>query len=117
MFLSYLRIALRQLRTQKSYSAINIAGLAIGIASCLLMLLYLRDEMTFDAFHDNSALIYRILSTRSLPDHQKRTLPFTMGPLGPEATREIPGVASSVRLMDSWGLGRFTVGYGAMKFY
>ena len=50
MFKNYLKIALRQLRKQKFYSAIKIGGFALGIATCLLMTLYIRHETDFDRF-------------------------------------------------------------------
>ena len=55
MFRNYLIIAVRNLKRQKVYSAINILGLAVGIAFCILTFLYLRNEWTFDTFHENGS--------------------------------------------------------------
>jgi putative ABC transport system permease protein len=60
MFKNYLKIALRQLRKQKFYSAIKIGGFALGIATCLLMTLYIRHETDFDRFYPNATRIYRV---------------------------------------------------------
>ena len=60
MFTNYLKIAIRQLRKQKFYSAIKIGGFALGIATCLLMTLYIRSETNFDRFYSNTNRIYRV---------------------------------------------------------
>jgi putative ABC transport system permease protein len=58
MLKNYLMTAWRNIRRQKGYSFINIAGLAVGMAACLLILLWVRDELSFDKFHENYADIY-----------------------------------------------------------
>jgi putative ABC transport system permease protein len=60
MFQNYLKIALRNLLRQKSYTAINIVGLASGMACCLLLMLYVQHEFSFDQFHTNADRIYRV---------------------------------------------------------
>jgi putative ABC transport system permease protein len=51
MFKNYLKIAFRNIVRHKGYSFINIAGLAAGIACCMLIMLYVRDELSFDRYH------------------------------------------------------------------
>jgi len=58
MFKNYFKSAWRNIRRHKGYSFINIAGLAVGMAACLLILLWVRDELSFDKFHKNYAHIY-----------------------------------------------------------
>ena len=60
MFKNYLKIALRNLRKHKTYSAINITGLAIGLAASLLILLHVQDELSFDGFHTKADRIHRV---------------------------------------------------------
>ena len=60
MLRNYLIIAFRFFARQRGFSIINISGLTIGIASSLLLLLYIQDELTFDTFHEDSNLIYRV---------------------------------------------------------
>lgn len=60
MFKNYLKVALHQLRKQKFYSAIKIGGFALGIATCLLMTLYIRHETDFDRFYPHTDRIYRV---------------------------------------------------------
>jgi putative ABC transport system permease protein len=64
MFKNYLKIALRQLGRHKGYTIINILGLAIGMACCLLILMYVQDEMSYDKFHDDGDRIYRMALER-----------------------------------------------------
>ena len=61
MFKNYLIIALRNLNRQKSFSAINILGLAIGLGTCFLIVLYIQDELSFDAWHAKGDRIYRVI--------------------------------------------------------
>ena len=58
MLLNYLKITLRNIRRQKVFSFINIAGLAIGIASCVLIMLWVQDELSYDRFHENASDLY-----------------------------------------------------------
>ncbi len=60
MIKNYLKVALRNLWKNKSFSAINIFGLAIGIGTCLLITLFVLDELSFDKFNKKSARIYRV---------------------------------------------------------
>ncbi|MGH7598069.1 MAG: ABC transporter permease, partial [bacterium] len=62
MLKNYLKIALRHLQRQKVYSFINLAGLAIGMACAILILLWVQDELSFDRFHNNAKNIYRVVS-------------------------------------------------------
>jgi ABC-type antimicrobial peptide transport system permease subunit len=62
MFFNYLKIAFRNLKRNKLYSLINIFGLAIGLACCIMILLWIVDEFSYDKQHDKSELIGRIIS-------------------------------------------------------
>ncbi len=61
MFRNYLKVALRNIKWHKSYSFINIAGLAIGLSCCILILLYIRYELSYDKYHSDSRYIYRVV--------------------------------------------------------
>ncbi|MEQ6166378.1 ABC transporter permease [Ekhidna sp. MALMAid0563] len=60
MIKNYLKVAIRTLLRQKSYAGINILGLAIGLASCLLIMMYVFHERSYDHFYPNSERIYRV---------------------------------------------------------
>ncbi len=57
---NYTKIVLRKIKRQKGYSFINIAGLAIGMACCIVMVLYIHSELSFDTFHENADRIYAL---------------------------------------------------------
>jgi len=62
MIKSYLKIALRNLRRHPSYTFINMTGLVVGMTCCMLIILFVRDELSFDQHHENADRIYRIVS-------------------------------------------------------
>ncbi len=69
MFQNNLKIALRNLLRQKVYSFINILGLAVGVASCLLIVLFIRNEFSYDKFFTDHERIYRMVLERKYPNH------------------------------------------------
>ena len=60
MFRSYLKIAFRSLKKSKGFTALNITGLAAGLGVCLLIVLYVTDELSYDRYNVNADRIYRI---------------------------------------------------------
>jgi putative ABC transport system permease protein len=111
MFTNYLKIALRNILKHKSYAFVNIAGLAVGIACCLLILLYVQDELSYDRFHQNAAQIYRA----TLATSQQR-VEVTPSILGPIFQREFPEVAQSARLYETTRFGAVVVQHGERIF-
>jgi putative ABC transport system permease protein len=97
MFKNYFTVALRNLKKQKFYSFINIAGLSIGIACCILILLFVQDELSFDTFHTQSGSIYRIL-TEFDSDGQRVLIAPTALPLAPVLRIDIPEVTTIARI-------------------
>lgn len=69
MLTNYLKIALRNLFKQKVYSLINILGLSVGIASCLLIVMFVLHETSFDKFQANADHIYKVALERKYPNH------------------------------------------------
>src|SRR5688572_3974434 len=68
MFKNYLKTAIRNLWRSKVFSLINILGLSVGLACCMLIFLYSKDELSYDRFHEKKDNIYRITSTITRPD-------------------------------------------------
>ena len=66
MLQKFIIIALRNIRRQKFYSILNILGLAIGITCCLLIVLYIQTELSYDRFYDNADNIYRLGITNNM---------------------------------------------------
>ncbi|MDH4271607.1 MAG: ABC transporter permease, partial [Candidatus Aminicenantes bacterium] len=106
---NYLKIALRNLGRHKGTSFLNIAGLAFGMACCILILLWVRDETSFDRFHVNADDIYRVLQEVKFSDHET-TWAITQGPLGPGLEKDVPEIARAVRLKSR----RFQVRQGGL---
>ncbi len=96
MFNNYIKVVLRNISRNKLYSFLNIAGLAIGIACCILILLYVQDELSYDRFHENADRIYRVNSHFSIKD---RVMNFatTAHVQGPLLKDEYPEVENYVR--------------------
>ncbi|UII34388.1 ABC transporter permease [Fulvivirga ulvae] len=70
MVRNYIKIALRSLLKNKIYTFINVAGLSIGVASCLMIVINVQDELSYDDFHKDSDQIYKFVLERLYPDHK-----------------------------------------------
>ncbi|MCK4932574.1 MAG: ABC transporter permease [Candidatus Aminicenantes bacterium] len=111
MFNNYLKIALRNIFKHKGYSLINIVGLAIGMACCLLILLYIQDELSYDRYHENADRIYRVIEEVRLEGvgEESSSMPF---PTGDTLPLEYPdAVEASVRFFN-FQLPTMSVQYG-----
>ncbi len=105
MFKNYLKITLRNIKRHKAYSLINIFGLAIGMALCILILVYVQDELSYDNFHEKGDRIYRIAE---LENHDGELLHYMR--IGPGVTEKLKvdfpdAVENTVRLLpagDVW---------------
>jgi putative ABC transport system permease protein len=86
----YLKVALRQLAREKLYALLNVAGLALGLACCLMLGLYLWGELTYDRHHVNHERIYRIANSLGQGDGRSSDLAVTSSPLGPMLVEEYP---------------------------
>jgi putative ABC transport system permease protein len=102
MFNNYLKIAFRNLKRYKAYSLINIAGLAIGIACCLLIVLFVRDELSFDRFHEHKNQIYRVIVQQPGQFYMNTDyLAVTPAPLASALKEEFPEVITATRFDQS----------------
>ncbi|MGH7452358.1 MAG: ABC transporter permease, partial [bacterium] len=98
MLKNYLKITLRNLRKHKVYSFINILGLAIGITCCLLILLYVQDELNYDRFHQRSDRIHRlVISGRARGEARVLSTAQSPSPWAPAFVQDNPGVENYVR--------------------
>lgn len=113
MFNNYMKIAFRNLKNHRVYSFINISGLAIGIACCLLIILYINFEMSYDNYHKDVDRIYRIgidINTKSF----KRTFVSVAFNVGPHLKDNFPQVELSGRI---WPRQNRLVKVGENVFY
>ncbi len=100
MLTNYLKVALRSLRRQKGYAAINVFGLAIGIAGCLLAGLFVRSELTFDRFHKNAERIVRPWVNEDYGPDEQFLSTVTPFPLGPTLAASVPEVEAFTRTLS-----------------
>ncbi len=111
MFKNHLKIALRNIWKHKGYSFINITGLAIGVAACLLLFLWVQDEMSFDRYHEKAKQIYRVSSQYESEGKVRRSAK-TSAPVGPALVSEFPEIEKSVRFSRNG----FVVSYQNKRF-
>jgi putative ABC transport system permease protein len=104
MLLFNLKIAFRNIRKNKVFSLINIAGLAISLAAFILMALSIEDELSFDKFNTNANNIYRIADDKQTPDVLLKSAQ-TAAPVAPAVKEEFPEIKEAARLIQTKGLG------------
>ena len=98
MLKNYLKIAIRNLFKNKVYSFINIFGLSIGLACCLLIMMFVKNELSFDRFHKNPDNIYRAALYENYGKDEKHFNSITPAQLGPMLKDNIPEIKNSVRI-------------------
>lgn len=97
MLKNYIKIAFRNFIRHKGYTFINIFGLATGIVCCLFILVYVRDELSYDKYHEKADQIYRIVNAGLIRGNQIE-IPLVSGPWGPAMVEEFPEVLKAVRI-------------------
>jgi putative ABC transport system permease protein len=100
MLKNYLKITLRTLWKDKGFSFINVSGLAIGISTCILISLYVLDELSYDTFHKNARNIYRLTELLHLPK-EVRPQAVTSPPMAHALQQNFPEVKKTVRFTQS----------------
>ncbi len=102
MFRNYFKTAIRNLQRNKAYAAINIAGLAVGIAACLLIFVMIRYQTSFDNFHHNRDRTYRVVAAFDSPEgkHYSQGSSFA---LGRQLRIDYPQLENVARIFQSGG--------------
>jgi putative ABC transport system permease protein len=114
MFKNYLKVAWRNIVRHKGHSFINIFGLAVGIASCITILLWVRDEASYDRFHANAGSIYRIVVQASDPGGGEESFAVLPPNLGPALKADFPEVRQAARHLP---VGQQIVANGDKRFF
>lgn len=106
MIKNYLKIAFRSLVKQKIYSAINILGLATGIASCVLIVMFVTDEFSYDNFHTAGDRIYKLALERQYPNHSTNyaVVPHSFGDVIQQDFPEVETVVKVGGPFDNTGV-------------
>ena len=102
MFKNYLKVAMRNLWKYKSFSIINITGLAVGLSCFLLIALYVMDELSYDRYNKNASRIYRINSDIHFGGNDLH-LPVTSDMMGAALRKDYPQVEEYTRIYNSNG--------------
>ncbi len=114
MFRNYIRTGLRNIRRHKGYSTLNIMGLAVGLAVCILIFLYVQHELSYDRFHVNAKRIFRMIEFEYLTNDE--TLAFSQQ--GPELASvlksDFPEIEESTRF---YTMRNRLVRYGNHPYY
>jgi len=111
MLKNYLKIALRNIKKHKGYSFINIASLAVGLSCCILILLYIRYEFSYDKYHNDAQYIYRVVR-----EHQGRSVwdNSSEHPLAASLKENFPEVVKATRVKKNDEVG--VVEYNSKRF-
>ena len=103
MFKNYLTVAWRNIKRSKAYSALNILGLAVGLAVFILIMLFVRTEASFDRYHANARNIYRVVQEQPGNVYLgSNVFAVTPGPLAAAMAQDFPEVLAATRF-DTWG--------------
>src|SRR5687768_10343912 len=108
MIKSYFITGIRNLFKQKIYAFIKIIGLALGLATALMIYLYIQEDLSYDTFHDKYDRIVRLLTIDSAEGVSSKHVGVTQPMLAPTAEEELPEVVESVRFT---GGGRYDLSY------
>src|SRR5687768_3407306 len=115
MINNYLLIALRHIRKHFNYSIINIAGLSLGLAICLLLTIWVQHELGFDSFHTNYDRLYRVSLEYSFGGQTSKTA-VSPTALLPAMKQNFEEVENGVRFYDAAAFRPAVVKYGDALF-
>jgi putative ABC transport system permease protein len=99
MLQNYLLTALRNLLRHKVFSFIHISGLSLGLACCMLIVLYTKDEVSFDRFHEKKDRIFRVTVTTT-NDQETHKIGSTNMVVGPSFKEDIPEIETFIRMQN-----------------
>ncbi len=104
MLYHLLTIAIRRSKSNRLFTIINLAGLSLGPACCLLICIYGKGEYDYDRFHESFGRLYRL--TLTVTDTEGKAPGYATGnsafPIGPAVKREVPGVEDFVRIAEDY---------------
>ena len=114
MFKNYIKIAVRSLYKSKGTSIINILGLSIGLSCCIIIFLFVQNELSYDKFHSKSDNIFRVLTIDEALGVSSNLVGITMPMLGDAMETTFPEVENRVRMLPQ---GRQLISYEQQGFY
>ena len=109
MILNYVKLSFRNLLRDSVYAAINIGGLALGIAASIMLMLWVQEELSYDTFHSKADHIYKI-NAKFNNNGTETVWNITPGPIATFGKQNIPAIEEAVRISDYFGTALFTHG-------
>src|SRR5689334_24208381 len=116
MLKNYLIIAWRNIWKSKVSSLINIIGLSTGMICFIIILLYVKNELSFDSYHKNANRIYRVVKDFVNDDGSVIADATTPPALAPALRRDVPEIETATRFAPSWGR-KFLIQYNDQGFF
>ena len=113
MFTNYIKVTLRHLWRNKTYTLINVLGLSIGMTCAILLYLYVQDERSYDSYHRDKSQIYRVESDMKFGDKTYK-LNIVPSPLAPTLQEKYTDIIQSARILD---IDQAIVRLGKQRFY
>ena len=106
MLINYIKIAIRNIRKHKLTTAVNVLGLGIGVAVCLLLLNFIQFQQTYDTEQRNADRIFRVPMEIVEKGGDLQTFAFTYPAVAPHLKKDFPEIEQTVRLRFNGGLAR-----------
>src|SRR4051812_9473655 len=120
MLKTYFKIAWRNIKNNKVFSFINIFGLAVGLTCCMLISIYIYNELSYDTYHKNADRVFQVGAISFDGDKEKRGA-NTSAPVGSVMQQEFPEIESSARMLklfrDDKTLFQVKDASGSRSFY
>ncbi|HEY0678498.1 MAG TPA: ABC transporter permease [Chitinophagaceae bacterium] len=120
MLKSYIKIAWRNLMKSKTFSFINIFGLAVGLTCCMLITLYIHNELSYDSYHKNASRIFQV-GTIFIKNGKEDVRSTTPAPMAKTLQQEFPEIAETARMMGAFAedktLLQFTGNDGELRSF
>ena len=113
MIKNYLKIAFRSLWKNKSFTAINIAGLALGIATCIIIVMYVNNELSYDRYNEKADRIVTVYFQGNIQG-QEMNEASVMPPVAQTLKKDFPEVEAATRLRDN-GMPKVVIGNKTFK--
>jgi len=104
LFKNYFKSAIRQMYRQKSYTFLNLFGLAVGMSCFLIIFSWVQHERNFDTFHSKSNRIYRVNNKVTLKSGQPRDMVYTSAPMAQALINDYPEIKTAVRMRAFFGV-------------
>lgn len=102
MLINHLNLALRNLKRHTANRVVSVTGLAVGMTSCMLLVLYIHDEWGYDRFHEHADRVYRVVTDVVSNNETTDRSAYSFAALGPAMVNNLPDIEAATRIGVSW---------------